>query len=298
MKKIILLLVLLTSLSLAQSNPGGLANLMLGFSARNTAMGDLGVATAKGASAFYYNPALLNEKSVEIIISHNSYIQDVNTEFLGIAFDYFGLPFALGFSTTTIPNIEIRTKAGEAQGKFDAHYFYAGLSTAFDIYKNLRTGMTVKYLYEGLFSDKATGYALDLGLNYDDLFIKNFNVGFTVKNFGKMDVLRNESTKLPSEFRFGAGYNFNLEKINSEVTLTTGVQKYIDGDNINIHTGAEVVYQNSVALRMGYITGYESKNISVGLGIRWNSFQFDYSFVPYTFDLGTSNFISISYLMR
>ncbi len=293
MKKIILLLAFTTAVY-AQTNSGGLANLKFGFSARDISMGDFGAASSKGASAFHYNPSLLTG-STGIIVSHNEYIQDVSGEYLGIGFSLFDLPFAIGVSTTTIPNIEIREKPGEALGKFNAHYFYGGLSTAFNLYGKLRSGITFKYLYEGLFSDEATGYAFDFGFTYADFLTHNLRLGLSLKNFGSMNQLRNQSTKLPSEIRFGANYSMPLEKLKSEIAVTAGVQKYFEENETHLHAGAEIIYSRTFALRLGYITGYESKGFSAGLGVRWNSFNFDYAYVPFSFDLGNSNFVSVSY---
>lgn len=295
MKKIILTIVFASSIIFAQSNPGGLANLNLGFSARDIAMGDLGVSTSMGASAFYYNPSLLNGNHSSILISHNSYIQDVSSEFLGVTFSFLSLPFAFGVSTTSIPDIEIRTKAGAVQGEFNAHYFYGGLSTAFSLYNKLRTGITLKYLYEGLFSDEAMGYAVDLGFSYSGFYTERLDLGLVVKNIGSMNELRNQSTQLPSEVKLGASYSEDIKGIDSKLIVTTGIQKYFTADDIHIHSGVELQYSNYLFIRLGYITGYESKNLSAGFGTQWNSFKFDYSYVPYSYNLGSSNFITVSY---
>ncbi len=295
MKKLFFAFIIIVATNIiAQSNSGGLANLKLGVNAKTLAMGDLGVASANGAAAFYYNPALLGSSS-NILFSHNSYIQDVSNDFLAASFSVFGLPLAAGFSTTTIPNIEVRTKPGEPDGKFDAHYFYAGFSSAFHLYDKLRGGFTIKYLYEGLFSDDATGYAMDFGLAYSDFMIENLSLGTVLKNIGSMRQLRNKSTQLPTDFRLGANYFFSLNNIDAEISLNGGVQKYLREDEIHLHAGAEIFYANTVAFRIGYITGYEAKNISLGLGLKWGSIFFDYSFVPYSFDLGNSQFVTLAY---
>jgi len=296
MKKLLLILLITTTAVFAQTaGKSGLSFLKVGFNARNIAMGDFGVATADDVSALYYNPALLADyTSPQLAFTHNNWIQDVATEMLGASFPLFGLPFALGINTTSISDIEVRTRPGEAESTFNAHYFYGSLSTGFYVSDNISAGLTMKYLYESLFSDDATGLGFDFGLRYKDI-IDGLDLAASYSNVGSMNSLRNEETKLPDDLRIGAAYNFSLEQIKSDVTVTGGMQKYTATDDTHLHFGAEFYYDNLIALRGGYITGYDSKDITVGLGLFWNNINFDYAFVPFEYGLGDSHIISLMY---
>ncbi len=273
----------------------GLSFLKNGFNARNIAMGDLGVATANDVSALFYNPAILADyQSPQLTFTHNQWIQDVSSEVFGASFQMLGLPFALGVNTTSISDIEVRTKPGEAQSTFNAHYFYGSLSTGFYITDNISTGFTAKYLYEGLFSDDATGWGFDFGLKYKNV-IEGLDLGASYSNIGSMNKLRNEETELPTDLRVGAAYNFGLSEIQSDVVVTGGIQKYTQTDDTHIHVGAEIFYNEIIALRGGYMSGYDSKGLTAGLGLLWNSINFDYAFVPFDYGLGDSHIISLMY---
>ena len=295
MKKL-LFIFLVTGISFAQSaGASGLSFLKNGFNARNIAMGDLGVATANDVSALYYNPALIADYvSSQLTFSHNKLIQDASSENFGASFPLFGLPFAFGLNTTSISDFEVRTRPGEAESTFNVHYFYGSLSTGFYVTENISTGVTVKYLYENLFSDDATGWGFDFGLMYKDL-IEGLNIGASYSNIGSMNKLRNVETELPSDLRIGAAYNFTLSQIQSDVVLTGGVQKYTQTDDTHIHVGAEIFYDEIIALRGGYMSGYDSKGLTAGLGLLWNSINFDYAFVPFDYGLGDSHIISLMY---
>ncbi len=292
MKRFFLIVILMSSQIFSQTS--GLANLKNGVNARDIAMSDLGVVSSGGAASFFYNPALLDGKT-QFKFSHNSYIQDVNNEFLGISFSFLDIPLAIGFASTVIPDIEIRTKPGEADGKFDAHYFYGGISSAFNISEELKAGVTAKFIYEGLFSDEANGYAVDFGLIHNNLFIDNLTAGISFKNIGTMEKLRNTATELPQDLRIGLNYTYSLANIKSIVNLTGGMQKYLNSGNSHLHIGAEINYASSFAVRLGYVTGYEGKSISFGGGVIWGNIKFDYAFVPFSYELGNSHFITIGY---
>jgi len=296
MKKLLITILLSTSIMFAQSaGKSGLAFLKLGFGARNVAMGDLGVATANDVTALNYNPALIsNFQNSQLVFTHNELIQDSRSELFGASFSLFNLPFAVGINTTTISDIEIRTQPGEAQSKFNVNYFYASLSTGFNVTENLSLGVTAKYLNENLFLAEANGFGFDFGASYKNI-IEGLNIGASLRNIGSMNELLHEKTELPVDLRIGAAYNMPLESLESDVTVTGGFQKYTETEDSHIHFGGEFLFKKMFAVRAGYMTGYESKALTAGLGVFWNSINFDYAFAPYDYDLGSSHTISLMY---
>jgi hypothetical protein len=267
-----------------------------GFGARNIAMGDLGVAGVNDLTALSYNPALLSEyKAPQVMLTHNQSIQDMTSQLVGASFSLWDVPFAVGFNNTSISDLEVRTTASdEPQSYFNAHYMFGSLSTGFTIYKNLSFGITTKYIYENLFSDDADGWAFDFGLSYFNI-IDGLDIGISYKNIGSLSELRNESTTLPADLRFGLAYGMLINSINSEINFVGGIQKYSETDDTHIHTGGEFFYNNIIALRLGYMTGYDSKGFTAGLGLYWKGLNFDYAFTPYSYGLGSAHTISLMY---
>jgi hypothetical protein len=253
MKKYIIFLIFSSSLIIAQgSAKDGLSFLKFGFGARNIAMGDIGVVLSNDVTALNYNPALLSEyKSPEIIFTHNEWIQDVRSELLGTSFSLFDIPFAFGVNTTTISGIETRDIPGEALSKFDVHYFCGSLSSGFEIIDNISFGMTIKYLYEGMLADDATGWGFDFGTYYKTP-VERLVFGAALKNLGSMNILRNQATELPTEFSIGSLYSIPFENINSEVTVGTEFQDFTKENNSRINIGGEFFYNHLLALRLGY----------------------------------------------
>lgn len=296
MKKFLIASLLFTTALFAQSaGNAGLSFLKIGFGARNMAMSDLGVVTANDVTALNYNPALIAKyNGPEIVVTHNEWIQDVRSEMIGVSFEMFGLPFAFGANTTSINDIEVRTKPGESESSFDANYFYGSLSTGFNLVERINVGITAKYLYEGLLSDEANGWAFDFGVTYDDL-IENLNIGASLRNIGSMNELRTEETQLPTDLRIGASYEMPLESIEAQLLLLGGIQQYTDTDDSHIHGGFELLYKKLVAIRGGYMSGYESKGLTAGFGVRWSTISFDYAFIPFDYNLGNSHTISVMY---
>jgi len=296
MKKFLLIFILASSYIFAQSAGNtGLSFLKFGFGARNIAMGDAGASASNDLSALYYNPSRLAlvEKN-EILIMHSSWIQDVNSELFGIKWNMFGLPWAIGLNYTSISDIEIRTRPGEPDSKFDANYFFGSLSTGFYVWDKLSFGTTIKYLYEGLLSDEANGLGFDFGLNYETPF-KGLSVSTVIKNIGSMNTLRNAETQLPTDFRLGSAYKFGVESAKLYFIAVVEIQKYLDTEDIHFNLGGDIIYDEIFALRVGYQSGYEAKSFTGGIGLMWGSLRFDYTYMPFSFDLGNANLFSLQF---
>ena len=294
MKKVLFIFLLAASVVSAQSaGKSGLSFLKFGFGARNIAMGDAGNSAANDLTALFYNPARLSQvEGNEVLFMHNQWIQDVNSEVFGIKWEMFGLSLAAGFNYTGVKDIEIRSQAGDLLSKFNSKNFFGSLSTGFYITDNISTGVTVKYLYEGILDDEANGLGFDFGVHYKTS-IKGLTVSTVLKNIGSMNALRIEETKLPADFRIGSAYNFELESANLDLTAVGEFQKYLDTDDIHFNLGGDVVYDGTFALRLGYQSGFESRGFTGGIGLAWGSLKFDYAYMPFSLGLGNANLFSV-----
>lgn len=198
---LLLLFSLLLRSAFAQT---GLTFLQLGVTAREQAMANVGVASATGAAANYYNPALLNsgEKSV-ILFSQSLWLLDTYSSYAATAFNYG--QSALGFSLTwlTINDIPIRTRPTESpEGTFAAQNLALSASYAYSFSNRFTLALTSKFLYERIFIDDATGVAFDLSGLY--ALSSNFRLAAALQNLGGMNALSSESSRLPTLLRAGA----------------------------------------------------------------------------------------------
>jgi hypothetical protein len=86
--------------------------LKIGVGARAAALGDAFIAIADDASALYWNPAgLIQFKNHEIIFAHNSWLVDINHDFLGGVY-HFGNNYAVGIGVTglTMDDMPVTTE--------------------------------------------------------------------------------------------------------------------------------------------------------------------------------------------
>lgn len=273
----------------------GLSFLKFGFGARNIAMGDAGTAVSNDLTNLFYNPAkLASINNSEVMFMHNQWIQDANSEVIGVKTNFWNLPFAFGFNVTSVKGIEYREIPGDPITTFNANYFYGSVSTGFFVTDNISFGATLKYLYEGLLNDEASGFGIDFGINYL-LSVKGLTASAVLKNIGSMNALRNEQTKLPTELRLGSSYTYSLADQNFDFTAGVEFQNYLTADETHFNFGGEALYNKLFAARMGYQTGYESRGFTAGIGLLWGNLKFDYAFLPFTLGLGNANLFTVQF---
>lgn len=296
MKKLLIVIILLiSSKTYSQSNAGstGLSFLKLGIGAREIALSEAVSAQAFSPFSIVYNPALLLVNYISSVgFMHNEWIKDVRTELLAGSFDLFGQPFFISLNSTNVAEIQIRTRPGESEGTFNAHYFAANLSSAIKINEQISVGAGLKYLYENIFSNEASGYGFDFGFHYKNLF-DLINVGVAARNIGSMSKLNLESTKLPAELRIGFSSNDGFVLSNFNFIPSFEIQKIFSTDGLPLLFGLETIYNDLIALRFGFRTGKELNNFSTGLGVNWKGIHIDYAFVPFNQNFGSANIISL-----
>jgi hypothetical protein len=296
MHRISILLVALSlfpSKALAQGGETGLSFLKLGIGARSVGMGEAHAAIADDASATYYNPGGLAEGSkTSILVMHKEWVQDVTTEFLGVNIPFEDFAVGIGINTTNIADIQIRTQPGPSQGTFSSHDFAGSISIARKIIPELSVGASLKFLYEKIFVDEASGLGFDLGALYNSP-VEGLRFAVVGSNFGSMGSLKSESIQLPSLLRIGSAYVRELDVLHSTLTVGADVMKVFRENNTHLHTGAEVNYQETVAFRLGYLFGYETRGFTAGLGLRRDILRIDYGFSPQSQDVNSGHTLSV-----
>ncbi len=271
----------------------GLAFLKVGIGARNLAMGDVGVATADDATAVYYNPALLPLVSHRgLFFSYYNYILDVNQQYVGGNFAWLGENyFGFGLNLFTVPNIEKRNApTKDPIFEFDSHDFSFGLSWGRRFSSKLTMGIGFKMVYEKIDIDDLTGYAFDVGASYG--ILPSLRLASSYKNFGPKVKFISDKFDLPSELRFGLAYYPQKEILSGKWIASVDLSKKIDSD-LTEQLGFEYSYRNVFYPRLGYAFGYSDKGFSVGFGIKYRLYSFDYAYIPYSSDLGNSHHLTV-----
>ena len=277
----------------SQGISSGSSYLRFPLTARSASLGETLVAESGSIGSAGINPAnLFRTTGGEILLSHSSWIQDVQTE-------YFSAGYTMSFGTvgvsllsSSIPNIEIRDNPGQALGTFSARSAYLQASYATSIDSTVRIGVSGKFLYDKLYVEESSGYAFDVGMLYESP-IPGLLAGLSASNVGSMGQFVNQRSDLPVQVRMGIAYRFAVEQF--DVLVASQFTREGKQQNNSAHLGLELNYRQKLALRIGYQTGYEARSMSAGFGLQYEWITFDYAYIPFSYDLGSAHLFTLGF---
>jgi hypothetical protein len=287
------LLVLSIGLVFAQGSSTGSSQLNFPMSARPASLGGAVIADIGSYSSSSINPAnLWTEEPLSVLLSHSQWIQDIQTEVVGIQMPFSFGTFGLAVLNSNVRGIEIREVPGPPLGSFTARLasFQAGFATK--VSDGLFVGGALKYLYEKLYVDEATGFGLDLGATYRTP-VEGLTAGISMTNIGELGEFRTDPSQLPGVARLGVGYKIQYRDFSFGPSV--GVANELYRNRTHAQLGLETVYDHALALRLGYETGYESRGFTAGLGFSYSIVQLDYAYVPFSLGLGEAHIFSMGF---
>jgi len=257
----------------------GAQELRIPVGAASVALGGSAAAVGNGIGNMYYNPASLAAvDEAEAMVSYSTWIGDTKVNY-GAVSTKLGSAGNLAFSgkVLNIGDIFVTTEdAPEGTGEIlSPTYSVFGLSYGRRMTDRVLLGLTANYVSEKIAQTTATGFAADLGVQYDTGW-RGLRFGFAMKNVGpnmhfsgpdfeeritlpgddpsaQPHVVQLESTdfELPSYLQLGVAYDINLsEKQHASIFGT------FQGNNFSTdeyRLGAEYLLGEHIALRGGYV---------------------------------------------
>jgi hypothetical protein len=180
--------------AVAQNKRTGTAaasELLIPVGARDLAMGGSTIATSSGIDAIYWNPAGLGrmKSSAEGMFSNMTYIADIGVSYgaVGASFGEFGV---LGLSIKSLDFGEIPLTTEDDPENISNRFFSPtfvtiGLTYSRAVTDAISFGGTLKLISEQIAQVSASGFAIDLGVQYNRVAgIGGLSLGVAVKNVG------------------------------------------------------------------------------------------------------------------
>jgi hypothetical protein len=291
--------------------------LKIGVGARALGMGGTAAGVTGDISSIYWNPAtlaLLNVNS-ELTFNHAEWLADINYDFVAgiLPIGEIGM---FGFSVVAlgVPEDLVRSEQfPEGDGRrWDANALAIGVSYSKALTDRFAIGFTAKYVSENVWSESATGFAIDVGTLYNSP-IEGLTLGASISNFGtnmKLDgrdlyfnedpngdpgsgpnnipsQYRAESYPLPLTFRIGLAWDIDLAE---EFRVTPAVDATHPNDNTEyVNAGLEAAWREIVFARVGYKSLWlrdSEQGLTWGLGVHYGitnvgTIKLDYAFADY-----------------
>jgi hypothetical protein len=257
----------------------GAQELRIPVGAASIATGGSTVALGNGLQNLYWNPAsLAGVDHSEAMVSYSSWLGDTKVNFGAVAMG-LGTQGQVGLSIKVLnlgDIIETTEDAPEGTGRtLSPNFSVIGLSYARRMTDRVHLGFTGSYVSERIADLSATGFALDLGVQYDTGW-RGLRFGFAMKNVGpdmrftgadleerivvpgddptaQPHVVRLQSSafEIPSYLQLGVSYDIPMGG-DRRSTIFGAFQ----GNNFNTdeyRLGAEVPIGDFLALRGGFV---------------------------------------------
>lgn len=274
--------------------------LSIGQGAKATAMGSAFVAIADDASALYWNPAgITKTQGMSVIFDHTEWFADLKYNFVAASYNLGDLG-AIGVSLISSDYGEMKvTTVDKPNGTgelFSVDDIAFSVGYAINLTDNFSIGINPKVVSQSIWKMNATGFAVDLGVQYVTPF-DGAILAMSITNFGsKMQMsgtnadllvdldpdndgtnnknpasLSMDEWALPVNFRVGVSYQ--PVKVGQHV-LTLAVEAMHPNDNYeSVNVGGEYAFGNFLFLRGGYKSLFlkdSEESFALGFGVRQN----------------------------
>jgi hypothetical protein len=265
--------------------------MLVGSGSRAAAMGEAFTAVDGDAGAPYFNPALAaGSQGTEFSLMHVAYLTDGAMEHVSVVTRSGELRLGLGIYLGQTRDIQRRgpDPSAEPLGTFDDHNFTLSAFWAHPVGQRIAVGNAIKWAYQKLDIESASALAADLGITY--MVFPEMTVGASVRNLGTRPKFIDKAYDLPREFRVGAAYSPLVEsRLRGVIISVDFIIPHWGEKSSKFNFGGEYTYQNLVAIRTGYGINYDTRGFSIGGGLKYRHYFFDYAYVPSTSELNDTH---------
>ena len=273
---------------------------------RGIGMGGSQVASGRGLSGAYYNPASITFiEGSEAYFSKSDYLAGITHNTLGYGTkltpsDYFGIHlFYLDSGEMEVTTVPSPNGTGEYFNVLDISL---RLIYGKQLTDRLRLGGSIKYIREQIHTTYMQSFVFDMGSNFNT-GISGIILGMSVSNFGPDVQFQGEGLQVevdPSEDISGFQSKIT-KKFSVPLVFRLGIQKDIFGgeeesasrltvsvDAINPidytvygRFGVEYSWRKMAFIRGGTHLFHDTAGLSLGAGVKWSIIMVDYAYVNY-----------------
>ena len=259
-----------------KSGTTGFAFLKIAQGAKAMALGDSFCGLADDVNALYWNPAgIANLNTRQATAGHTFWLDSISRSYVAYTFqnEKFGA-FGLNVGVLSVPGIEGRiAETDAAYDSLTVNSNSVELGWGKKIFSKTAFGAGVKFAYENLGNTSVSGGALDIGALHE--ISETASLGLSLQNIGGQD--------FPMLLRLGASKRMMQDKL---MLLGEYYNGLVDQTS-SLSVGGEYKANNILYPRLGVKYGLSNVSadapisVSVGFGLVFNKYQFDYGYKVY-----------------
>ncbi len=270
-----------------------MAFLRNGVDARAAILGQAVTSLVEDPSACYWNPAgLPRVDGSQALLCHVESFADLRHEYAAltqpIGFGMVGLSFH-GVWTDNIPGYDAQ---GRPTASFGYSDYEAGVAWGAAVGRGCTVGAGWKYLRSDIGQYSASGWAVDLGVQWVLRHELPLRCGLAVRNVGPAMHYLVEEFDLPLTIQGGVSWTRELARLDGELTLAADL-KHARDDGTSLLWGAEYAYRQLLSFGVGYQGGWDTRDVSLGLGAHVGRLTAHWAYVPFDADLGDEHRVSV-----
>lgn len=315
MKKFLpLILSLIFIIAANAQNPnlgtGGAQFLQIPIGARAEAMAGAVVGYIDDASSIFWNPAgIVKVRNVDVFFSYMDWFSLFDHSAAAIVFNLEDVgAFGASLTMFNTNEMEITTEV-EPNGTgrfFDAGDMALGITYGRYLTDRFSVGLSVKYVYQRIWNETATGLAFDIGTQYR-LDFQNLTIAMSMTNFGSdlrfdgpdLDInyeneiypqtritpARLQAADYPLPLHFQVGVGFDIFEADF-VKMKGAIDATHPNDNTErVLFGTEFSFFDRFYVRGGYKLNFDDQKFAFGAGanvlISSSAIYFDYAYSVY-----------------
>ncbi len=291
LRYLLMMLLLTVPVHRVQAGVGQAGGLFLQIApdARSTAMGETGVAHARGALVPAWNPGGLGFLEYrDASATYFKWLPYLADDLYYLHFSYVQPVEGIGTFGVSVPYLSLGEQhrvnaAGDSQGTFNSSDMAVSLSYGARINDRLGVGTNLKFVRSALSDEDdgvGTSFALDFGITAN--VTPRFTVAGALQNLGTeiKYVNPDQGDPLSRNLKIGAALKA-LEIESNSLLLAVDLNRMLLEDSGNIlNVGAEFWYRDLIALRTGYVHDAEGdvKTPTFGGGLQWKMYRIDFSY--------------------
>ena len=278
------------------------------ISAEVVGRGGTGILSTMNSNAIFWNPSLIGWQTsdVDLSLNHTRFIADINYNaaaasiklgsFGVLGFSMLMMDYGTFYSTYAADN----DKGYVETGTFSPKSYAVGVAFSQQVTDRFSYGIHVKYCSQDLGDAwvaqdvsivqrayASNAIALDVGTVYDFLY-KGIRFAATMQNISKELQYENEKFPLPFAVSFGMTVQplMFIDETEAMKSLTLSIESRHPRDfGEKVKFGAEYKVYSFFAVRAGYMTNYDERGLTAGVGFSYPvsgvPLRADYAYEPF-----------------
>lgn len=276
-------------------NSTGLAFLKISPDAATAGMGELGLPGLGGPLQAIQQPAMEStDPGARFGVTQSSWIFDSDYHVLSYAAPIGAFTLGADLRLFSTGDFELREDPNPVpEGEFRGDGLAYGLRLSTGLGAGWRVGAALRRIQEKLNTEDTHGWSSDFGAAWSgqmDLAgfplagllsgAEELRVGAALRNLGSTSDYINEAPDLPRVLSASAGLRHDLWI--EDWQLDVGAElRHLREDGAHAHLGVELLAAGALRLRAGWMTGYDDRAMTAGLGFAWRSMALDYAWLPF-----------------